>query len=155
MKNIPAMAFRRFYVSNYFPFVIDRKIFPKKYAAHVLCHRDYLHNISQNADVSKLDITKAESAIRIKNSRCFLGTSTHILGRNIIRDASEIADEDIANIDKANTHLLNQIRHQKLGPIYTESIGSGVNVVWIADPNYCATIFREGTCHQWSKYNAI
>ncbi len=38
-----------------------------------------------------------------------------------------------ASIDTTKLHLINQKLHKKLGPIYAESIGPDVDIVWIAD----------------------
>ena len=61
-----------------------------------------------------------------------------------MRDANELTDENANDVDPGKMHLINLERHSKLGPIYSESIGPDVKVVWIADPTFCAKIFREG-----------
>ena len=61
-----------------------------------------------------------------------------------LRDVTELINENANNVDPGKLHLVNLERHKKLGPIYSESIGPDVKVVWIADPTFCAKIFREG-----------
>ena len=61
-----------------------------------------------------------------------------------MRDVNELINENANNVDPEKMHLINLERHNSLGPIYSESIGPDVKVVWIADPTFCAKIFREG-----------
>ena len=47
--------------------------------------------------------------------------------------------------DRRNIHLLNQQNHREKGSIYYENLGPDAKIVYIADPKYCAEIFRNGT----------
>ncbi len=52
-----------------------------------------------------------------------------------MRDLSKLIPRVTNNapIDTTKLHLINQNLHKKLGPIYAESIGPDVDIVWIAD----------------------
>ena len=39
-------------------------------------------------------------------------------------------------VDTTKLHLINQNLHKQLGPIYAQSLGPDVSVIWIADPRY-------------------
>ena len=39
-------------------------------------------------------------------------------------------------VDTTKLHLINQDLHRRLGPIYSESLGPDVDIIWISDAKY-------------------
>ena len=61
------------------------------------------------------------------------------------KSTTHSSSENVDNAhDRRNIHLLNQQNHREKGSIYYENLGPDAKIVYIADPKYCAEIFRNG-----------
>ena len=92
-------------------------------------------------------LSRSRSDIQIKDE---IGNAGQMHQQGKANDVSingpnKLSDVDVGHIDKRDIHIQSIRNHNKYGSIYQEEIGPDVKVVYIADPTYCAQIFRKGT----------
>ena len=67
--------------------------------------------------------------------------------RQIQTSAKSLTDDGGNSNDKKDIHITNELNHRAKGPIYHEILGPDAKIIYIADPKFCAEIFRNGMYH--------
>ena len=78
----------------------------------------------------------------------------HLSGSRQIQTTSKSLTDNGGNAnDKKDIHITNELNHRRKGSIYHEILGPDAKIIYIADPKFCAEIFRNGMYH--STFNSI
>ena len=72
----------------------------------------------------------------------------HLSVRRQIQISAKSLTDDGGNAnDKKDIHINNELNHRVKGSIYHEILGPDAKIIYIADPKFCAEIFRNGMYH--------
>ena len=72
----------------------------------------------------------------------------HLSVRRQIQTSAKSLTDDGGNAnDKKDIHINNELNHRTKGSIYHEILGPDAKIIYIADPKFCAEIFRNGMYH--------
>ena len=69
------------------------------------------------------------------------------VSRQIQTTSKSLTDNGGNANDKKDIHITNELNHRLKGSIYHEILGPDAKIIYIADPKFCAEIFRNGMYH--------